>query len=407
MLFELFLSLRYLKAKRKQAFISVISVISVLGVMVGVMALVVVLSVMNGFRSELISKSLGITSHIQIESYEGSIADYDGLMKELKTVEGVVETSPLVYKDAIFSAGYTSLIRLAGVDTGSITKVINVADMMKQGDLHSLDNANDDFPGIIIGKELANSLRIGTGDTLKVYTLDGRLTPLVRTPKKQTFRITGIYSSGSIDFDLRLAFVSLSAAQKLLNIEGKATRIDIKVDDAEKSDVIGNAIREKLGRSYWVQDWTAQYRGLLEALQLEKYAQFVILVMIVMVGALNIISVLVMTVIEKSKDIAILRTMGATKKSIMIVFMIQGMVIGVVGTIAGTCAGLGICFLLENYIFIELPSDIYPFSNLPVLVEWVDVLLIAVSGLLLSFLTTIYPSWNASRLNPVETLRYE
>ena len=371
------------------------------------MALVVVLSVFNGFRTELISKTLGITSHIQVESYEGTIADYNGLMKKLKAVDGVVETSPLVYKDALFNAGYTSAIRLFGVDTDTITDVIKVDEMMTQGDIHSLDNKRDDFPGIILGKELANNLRIGVGDTLKVYTMDGRLTPLVRTPKKQTFRITGIYSSGSIDFDLRLAFVSLPAAQKLLNIGDRATRIAIKVNDAEKAGIIGMAIKEKLGRNYWIQDWTAQYRGLLEALQLEKYAQFVILVMIVMVGALNIISVLVMTVIEKSKDIAILRTMGATKKSVMIVFMIQGMIIGVVGTVTGACAGLGICYLLKNYIFIELPSDIYPFSNLPVQVELFDVTLIVVSGLLISFLTTIYPSWNASRLNPVETLRYE
>ena len=405
MLFELFLSLRYLKAKRKQAFISVISLISIVGVMVGIMALIVVLSVMNGFRSELISKSLGIFPHIWVSSYEGSIRDYNKLMKEIKSVDGVAATSPSIVKKVGITAGYTTGILLRGVDPEAITKVIGIKRMMVRGDFSSLSKTNEDLPGIIVGNELANNLAIDIGQIVKITSPEGRLTPIGRIPSMQMFRVTGIFSSSIVDDNI--AFISLHEAQKLLGMPGRATHIEVKVDNAEKSVIVSKKIKEMLGSEYWVQDWTTQNRSILDALQLEKHTMFVILAMIVMVGALNIISGLVMTVIEKSKDIAILRTMGSTKKSIMTVFMVQGLFVGLVGTLTGVGLGLLICFLLKNYISIPLPSDVYPVSTLPVLVDWSDVMVVMLAGLLLSFLTTIYPSWHASRLNPVETLRYE
>ncbi|MGD9160432.1 MAG: lipoprotein-releasing ABC transporter permease subunit [Desulfobacteraceae bacterium] len=407
MLFELFLSSRYLRAKRKQAFISVISFISIAGVMVGVMALIVVLSVMNGFRSELISKSLGIMPHIRIQSYAGSFRDYDSLMKDVKSVDGVAETSAAIFKEVGVSASFSTGILLTGIDTENISKVISLNRMMRKGDISSLDKTNEDLPGIILGNELANIQHIEPGDTITVISPIARLTPLGRIPRRQKFRITGLFSSGLYEYDTRLAFVSLHEAQKLFGIEGRANQINVKVGNAEKSVAVSEKIKKKLGSEYWVQDWTAANRSILDALQLEKHAMFVILAMIVMVGALNIISGLVMTVIEKSKDIAILRTMGATQKSIMTVFMIQGLFVGIVGTLTGIGLGLGICYLLSNYLHIPIPSDVYPVSTLPVLVDWVDVMSVVTAGLLLSFLTTIYPSWHASRMNPVETLRYE
>ena len=405
MLFELFISLRYLRAKRKQAFISVISLISIVGVMVGIMALIVVLSVMNGFRAELISKSLGIMPHIWVSSYAGSIKDYDTLMKKLKSVDGVAETSPSIVSKVGLTAGYTTGILLRGVDPEAITKVIDINRMMIDGDIPSLNKTGEDLPGIIIGNGLAENLMIGPGEIVKITSPDGKLTPIGRVPRKQQFRVCGIFSSSIIDDNI--AFVSLHEAQKLLGIPGRTTHIEVKVNNAEKSVNISNKIKKMLGSEYWVQDWIAQNRSILDALALEKHAMFVILVMIVMVGALNIISGLVMMVIEKSKDIAILRTMGAAKKSIMTVFMIQGLFVGTVGTLTGAGLGLVICYILKNYWHIPIPSDVYPVSTLPVQINWGDVMVVVLAGLFLSFLTTIYPSWQASRLNPVETLRYE
>jgi lipoprotein-releasing system permease protein len=407
MILELFLSMRYLKAKRKQAFISIISVISILGVMIGVMSLIVVLSVMNGFRSELMSRSLGIMPHIWVNSNEGSFADYDKVKESLKSISGVADISPSIMKEVILQSSYTTGVYVRGVDPESITAIIGIKNMMKSGDISSLNSTGEDIPKVIIGSELAKSLGIGDGDVIKLNSPNGRLTPLGRTPKKQNFRVSGVFSSGLMEYDQRLVFISFEEAQRLFGMEGKATHLEVKVDNTEQSDIAAKKIREILGSGYSVTDWKEFNRSLLGALKLEKTAMFIIQIMIVMVGALNIISVLVMTVLEKAKDIAILRTMGTTKKSIMSIFMIQGLIVGITGTLAGVLSGLGICYLISNYIFIEIPSDVYPVSTLPVLVDYSDVMVVTIAGFLLSFLTTIYPSWHASRLNPVETLRYE
>ena len=407
MLFELFLSQRYLRAKRKQAFISVISVISIVGVMVGVMALIIVLSVMNGFRAELMSKILGVRAHIWVSGYAGSLKDYRQVMKDIKSVEGVVDTSPSIFRQAMLTSGNSEVVALRGVDPESINKVIDIGKMITEGNLSSLEETHEGLPAIIVGKELARSLNIGVGDVVTITSPDGRLTPLGRSPRKALFIITGLFESGMSDYDLHLAFVSLREAQKLFGMGDRISQIEVRVDNPDRSDVISKKIKKRLGNQYFVQDWRESNRSLLEALQLEKYTMFVILTMIVVVGALNIISVLVMTVIEKSKDIAILRTMGATKRSIMSVFMVQGLFVGIIGTVAGVCSGLGICYLLSKYKFISIPSDVYLMSTLPVLVDWTDVAAVVMAGMFLSFLTTIYPSWHASRLNPVETLRYE
>ena len=262
-MFELFLSLRYLKAKRKQAFISVISLISIVGVTVGIMALIVVLSVMNGFRKELISKSLGITPHIRIQSYAGSIDDYDRLMKKLRSVGGVIETSAAIFKEVGITASYTTGVYLSGVNPETITRVIDINSMMTRGEISSLNNTNEDLPGIILGNELAKSQQVEVGDTLTVISPSStRLTPLGRVPRRQKFRVTGIFSSGLYEYDVRLAFVSLNEAQKLFGIEGRANQIDVKVSDPEKSATVSNKIREMLGSEYWVQDWTAANRSI-------------------------------------------------------------------------------------------------------------------------------------------------
>ncbi|MFC1533044.1 lipoprotein-releasing ABC transporter permease subunit [Thermodesulfobacteriota bacterium] len=408
MFFELFLGLRYLKAKRKQAFISIITMISVVGVMVGVMALIIVLSVMNGFRADLISKTLGVNAHILVRHYGGAFNNYSKVLKGIRGVEGIIAATPSIDSQVMVdSSGRVSGAFLRGINIQSVDKVIDIKHMIKQGALTSLDDIHDGFPGIIIGSELSRLIGATPGDILTVISPQGKLTPLGRTPNSRRYRVTALFNSGMYEYDLGMIFISLKEAQDFLGIEDRVTGIDIKVNDPDQSDNIGDSIRKTLDYPYWIQDWKARNRSLFSALKLEKIAMFIILTMIVLVGALNIISTLVMVVMEKTRDVAILRAMGASKKSIMSIFMFQGLLVGFVGTLAGLLSGLGICKLLSKYRFIELPPDIYYISTLPVRVETLDVILVTLAAVIISFIATIYPSWRASRLNPVEALRYE
>jgi lipoprotein-releasing system permease protein len=408
MLFEIFLGIRYLKAKRKQAFISIITAISVVGVMVGVMALIVVLSVMNGFREDLMSKILGVNSHLLILNYEGPFSDYDKTAARADAVEGVVATTPFVYSQVMINReGSVTGAVLRGLDPVSAPPVVRVGEMIKSGTLQSLDAEHDGLPAIIVGRELSKNLGARPGDVVTVVSPLGKLTPLGRVPHSRAFKVTAIFDSGMYEYDATMVYVSLKEAQDFLGMEDRVTGIEVRVDDIYKADRIGEAVSRQLGYPYWTKDWQQMNRSLVSALKLEKLTMFVILTMIVLVGALNIISTLVMVVMEKTRDVAILRAMGATGKNIMLIFMFQGLLVGVVGTLAGLFSGLGLCHLLARYQFIRLPADIYYISTLPVRVEMNDVIFVTLAAVLISFLATLYPSWHASRVNPVEALRYE
>ena len=407
-MFEIFLGIRYLKAKRKQAFISVITVISVVGVMVGVMALVVVLSVMNGFRADLMSKILGVNSHLLVLNFEGAFKDYKEVGTTISEVEGVIASTPFIYSQVMLNrAGNVSGAVLRGIDPKNAGKVVSIERMIKKGSLNALRNNQNELPAIVIGQELSRQLGAYLGDILSVVSPEGKLTPLGRAPNTRKYKVTAIFDSGMYEYDASMVYISLKEAQDFLGVGDRVTGLEVRVDDVYQSDKIARSIQDNLGYPYWTKDWKVMNRSLFSALKLEKITMFVILTMIVLVGALNIISTLVMVVMEKTRDVAILRAMGATAKSIMSIFMLQGVFIGIVGTITGLASGLGICHLLAKYKFINLPSDIYYISTLPVQVEFWDVLFVALAAVAISFLATIYPSWYASKLDPVEAIRYE
>jgi lipoprotein-releasing system permease protein len=408
MLFELFIASRYLRAKRKQAFISIITLISIVGVMMGVMSLIVVLSVMNGFRDDLMSKILGVNSHLLILSHEGPFMNYDEVSRRAEEVDGVVATTPFIYSQVMLnSPASVSGAVLRGLDTRSAGTVIAVDKMVKRGKLESLDSVHNGLPGIIPGVELARQLGVQPGDELSVVSPMGKLTPLGRVPESRKHRVVAFFDSGMYEYDSSMAYISLKEAQDFLGMDDRVSGIEVRVKDIYKSDQVAEAIGKKLRYPFWTKDWKVMNRSLVSALKLEKITMFVILIMIVLVGALNIISTLVMVVMEKTRDVAILRAMGAGARSVMSIFMSQGLLVGLVGTLAGLGAGLGLCHLLGKYKFIKLPPDIYYISTLPVKVESADVVFVTTAAVLISFLATLYPSWHASKMSPVEALRYE
>lgn len=416
MRYEWFIGLRYLKAKRKQTFISIITLISIVGFALGVWALIVVLAVMSGFEKTLKEKILGTQAHLVVlkTSQEG-LDRYEEVVKEVEQVKGVVSATPFILSQVMLSSESNVFgVVLNGIDPDRVGKVIELARNMKAGRLQDL-KAEGDSPGIILGVELAKRLGVSLNDAIQVISPLGTMTPVGMMPKMKRFRVMGIFYSGMYDFDNTLAYISIPSAQKFLNMDSRVTGIEIKTSDVYKVKKIGKEIRQKLGFPFWTRDWMEMNRNLFSALKLEKVAMFIILVLIVLVAAFNIISTLIMVVMEKNKDIAILKSMGAPSKGILRIFIIEGGVIGVVGTFFGTVVGLATALNLEKVSgFVEnlfgfkiLPSDVYYIDKLPSQVNPLDIGLIVMTAILISLLATLYPSWRASKLDPAEALRYE
>jgi lipoprotein-releasing system permease protein len=422
MRYEWFIGLRYLKAKRKQTFISIITVISIAGVTVGVMALIVVLSVMSGFEKTLKEKILGTQAHLAILEASQEGMDHSGeVMNEVDGVKGVVASAPFIVSQVMLSSESNVFgVVLKGVDPDREGKVTELAKNMKAGGLQNLKGTpSGEPPGIILGVELAKHFSASVGDILQVISPLGTMTPMGMMPKMKRFRVAGIFYSGMFEFDNTFAYISIESAQKFFNMDSRVTGIEVKTNDVYQVKEIGGRIRQKLqhqfGLPFWIRDWMEMNRNLFSALRLEKIAMFIILALIVLVAAFNIISTLIMVVMEKHKDIAILKSMGASSKGIMRIFMIEGLVIGVVGTTLGTTFGLLIALNLEKVTgFVEkifgfkiLASDVYYIDKLPSQVNPLDVWIITGTTILISLLATLYPSWRASKLDPAEALRYE
>jgi lipoprotein-releasing system permease protein len=418
MKYEWFIGLRYLKAKRKQTFISIITVISIAGVTVGVMALIIVLAVMSGFEKTLKEKILGTQAHLvlRMAGQEG-MGHYEEVAKEVEKVKGVVSAAPFIVSQVMLSSESNVFgVVLKGIDPDRVGKVTELVTNLKAGHLDDLKKMKEgEPPGIVLGVELAKHLSVSLNEDIQVISPLGTMTPVGMMPKMKRFRVKGIFYSGMYEFDNTLAYVSIESAQTFFGMDHRVTGVEIKTNDIYNVKNIGIEVRRKMGFPFWTMDWMEMNRNLFSALKLEKIAMFIILVLIVLVAAFNIISTLIMVVMEKNKDIAILKSMGAPSMSILKIFIIEGGVIGVVGTILGTILGLGAAFNLEKITgFVEnlfgfkiLSSDVYYIDKLPSQVNPVDVVLIVLTAILISLLATLYPSWRASKLDPAEALRYE
>ncbi len=414
--FELFVGLRYLKARRKQAFISLITLISIGGVALGVMALIVVLAVMSGFEHDLRGKILGTNAHLWVLRYgDRGIEEPAQALEQIRGVPHVVAVSPFTYHQVMLSTdrGAGGAV-LRGIDLNSAQEVTALTNSFTEVDPARLKEPAGgtgwrlDPGGIIIGRALATNLGVGLGARVNVISPFGNvLTPFGPAPRIRSFAVAGIFEVGMYEYDSTLAYVTIPAAQQFFRIGTAVTGIEVKVDDAYRAKEVGTEIQRRLGFPYFSRDWMQLHRNLFAALKLEKIAMFIILAMIVLVAAFNIVSTLIMKVMDKTAEIGILKSFGATSRSIMSIFMVEGVVIGFVGTVLGTAGGAIICKLQETYKIVRLRGDVYLLDALPILMKGTDLVLIASAALVLSFLATLYPSWQAAKLDPVVAIRYE
>ena len=404
--FELHIALRYLLARRRQAFISVISVISTLGVAVGVMALVVALALMTGLQNELRDRLLGSTAHVYVWK-QGGLADYHAEVATLRAVPGVAGAAPAILGKALITTpSAEAFISLKGVDPALEPTVTAIQPAIQSGRLADLGVRSEaDAPGIFLGQDLAQQLAVGVGDSVTVLTPLGTLSPMGMIPRSRRLRVVGLFKLGLFEFDSAYGLVSLDVAERLLNRTGPEL-IELKVDDIYAAPQVAEAISRTLGARYLTQDWTEMNRSLFSALSLEKMVISITIGLIVMVAALNIVASLVLLVMEKGPDIAILKTMGAPARSIMAVFMLEGLIIGLAGTLVGGASGFGLSWVLDHYQLIRIPMDVYQVSHVPFVVESSDFILVITLAVLICFVATIYPSRQAAKLDPAEALRY-
>jgi len=417
MKFEFFVAFRYLKAKRKQTMVSVISAISVLGITAGVMALVIALALSTGFREDIQEKIVGATSHINLLRIDSTpLTDYEQLQERLDRTPHITGSAAAIFNQVFISGPARNQgAVLKGIDPVRERQISDFFSHIVAGDKRALERRKsaptEGFPEpdpIIVGKEMARLMGVEIGDLLKVLYPVGRLTPLGMTPVTKTYRVAAIFESGLWDYDANWAYVSIASARRLFGLTGNsASVLQFKTDDIEGVESIADSLRAAAGPGYITTTWIDLNKPLFSALKLEKLALFLTISLIVFVASLNIVTTLIMMVLEKQRDIAILTAMGATSKTVMTVFMLQGLIIGLVGTLLGAALGMGACWVLNTYKLIKLQAEIYSIPYVPFHLRVWDVVLVSATALFISFLATLYPARNASRLDPVEVLRYE
>ncbi len=409
MSFEFFVARRYLFSHRKQAFIYVISLMSIIGVALGVAALVVVLGVYNGLTTDMRDKILGANAHGIVLSYiPDAFGKNPGLRDEILRTPGVTGATPFIYTEVMLSSGDgVKGLMLRGVDPRTAPGVLSMLKAIKKGSINGLETG-DGTLGIIIGEELAKHIGLGMGSRVNLLSPSGEKTTAGFQPRIRPFEVAGIFKTGMYEYDSSLAFVTLDAARELLGLDpGFLSGIEITVDDVYRADEITKELTDNIGNPFYARSWMDMNANLFAALKLEKIGMFILLIMVVLIGSFSIVATLVMLVMEKTRDIAVMMSMGATRKMIRRIFMYQGTIIGFVGTMLGYALGLTVGYLLKRYQFIKLPENVYTLDHLPIIITVPDVLIIGGAAMLLCFLSTLYPARQASRLKPADALSYE
>jgi lipoprotein-releasing system permease protein len=410
--FEWMLSGRYLRARRKEGFISVIAGFSFLGIMLGVATLIIVMAVMNGFRTELLSKILGLNGHLLVQPLESPLTDWKDVADRVSQVQGIRLAAPVVDGQALASSPYNAAgVFVRGIRANDLNNLTSIAQNIKQGTVDGFD----DGQGVAIGRRLADQLSLHAGDSVTLVAPRGAVTPMGTTPRIKPYKIAAVFEIGMSEYDSTFVFMPLAEAQAYFNRANDVTAIEVYTDNPDKIDDFRKSVTESAGRPVFLVDWRQRNSTFFNALQVERNVMFLILTLIVLVAALNIVSGLIMLVKDKGSDIAILRTMGASQGSIMRIFLITGAAIGVVGTLTGFVVGLLICLNIESLreflswlTSTELFSpELYFLSKLPAEIDFRETGAVVIMALTLSFLATLYPSWRAARLDPVDALRYE
>jgi lipoprotein-releasing system permease protein len=405
--YSLFVAKKYIGAGRRSAFITAITTISVAGVALGVLALIIVLAVMNGFESEVIDRIIGTNAHIVVRKETG-IEDYEKLAAKIGGMPRVKGVAPVVFSKAmVISRHATDALFVRGVDLEREADVTDIAGYIKP-EHFGFERAEEDLGSIVIGKEVAYSLRVALGDTLVLARGDVSVdSPFGLAPSFRRFVVGGYFDSGMYDYDASFGFIDLRDAQEFCDLGDRVTALSISVDDMYEAPVIGEAISLVIGGGFLVSDWIHLNRNLFTWMKMEKKVMFIILNLIIVVAAFNIASTLIMVVMQRTRDIGILRSMGATSRAVMRIFMLQGFIIGVIGTAIGTVGGIVLARILDKYELIRLPGDIYFIETVPVMLRATDITAVAAVALAICFFATFYPAWQAARLIPVEAIRYE
>ncbi len=407
--YEIFVSLRYLKTKKRYGTVSLNTFISIAGVVIGVATSIITLAVMTGFQGYFKDKILSAMPHIVVMEYTGSgVQDKESLQKKVEQIPHVKATTPFVYGQSMVTTRERMQgVVVRGIDPKSEGSVTDLAKNMTVGSLADLEKAGRKFPGIVIGEDLARKLGASIGDTITMVNPLGEETPIGIVPKMRKFELAGLFDAGMYDYNTGFVYIAIPDAQKFFDMQGRVSGIQVRVDDVYHADTISKKIQATVGYPYYTRNWMEMNKNFFSALLLEKIGMSLILVVIIVVASFNIIGTLTMIVMEKNREIAIMKSMGAPAPSIMKIFIFAGLTIGAVGTALGTIIGYGAVTLVIKTDLITLPKDVYQVSHLPLSISSMDVFLIALTALGISFLATLYPSWQAAKQDPVEILRYE